>query len=305
MGLIDEIHNNWISDIKGQAQTIQSLNKTKYPAWTIDLKNTYGVAIPYTGGLPVNECFADARFQSETLLLYHGEPISVLVLRTGNYEIADTFATLCADLIDPGESGEKRMAICNDPVQWWQRWKEIVGNKNVNDTIYDTLGELYVLKLLRETGYDPKWNGPHRASYDIELKDCFVEVKSTIVRDRKEITISSQFQLNPPDRPLYLVLCQLEETSSSGESIDSIISWFKSIGLNTQPLDELLALKGFEVGMSARQRTFIIHGVLKYLVDENFPRITPASFKNDVMPANITKISYTVDLSNLEPESML
>lgn len=302
---IEEIRNNWNSDIIGQAQKIQSLDGSKHPAWTIKIGNTYGVAIPYSGDRTINEYFASARFQSDMLPLLNEKASPALVLRTYDQDIADTFATLCADLVDPGENGVKRTEIEADPVQWWKKWKKIVGNKNYDQAVYDTLGELYVLKLLREKNLEPVWNGPKAASYDIELDNCFIEVKSTIVRDRKEVTISSQFQLNPPDRPLYLVLCQMEETFEGGESIDSIVAWFESVGLNTKLLNDLLKSKGFEIGMSARKKTFIIHDVLKYFVDDNFPRITPQSFKGDVLPAGITKISYTVDLSCLTPVSML
>ena len=45
--------------------------------------------------------------------------------------------------------------------------------------------------------------------------------------------------------------------------------------------------------------------MLKYTVDERFPRITPSSFADGVMPAGITKITYTVDLSGMIPETMI
>ena len=45
--------------------------------------------------------------------------------------------------------------------------------------------------------------------------------------------------------------------------------------------------------------------MLKYAVDFDFPRITPTSFVGGVMPAGITKITYTVDLSGMTPESMM
>ena len=77
--------------------------------------------------------------------------------------------------------------------------------------------------------------------------------------------------------------------------------WDGHVGFVPSFLKEL----GFEEGRSARNKKFIIHSMLKYTVDSDFPRITPASFAGGVMPAGITKITYTVDLSGMTPESMM
>ena len=53
--------------------------------------------------------------------------------------------------------------------------------------------------------------------------------------------------------------------------------------------------------MSARKKGFLVHEILLYRVDQDFPTVTPSSFKGDVLPAGITKISYTVDLTGLTP----
>ena len=57
--------------------------------------------------------------------------------------------------------------------------------------------------------------------------------------------------------------------------------------------------------MSARKRKFILHEMLKYKVDEKFPRIIPDSFIGGVIPAGITSITYTVNLDGMEAESLI
>lgn len=305
MTMNELIRNNWKTDIVGYAQDIPVLKESRYPAWTIKYEDSYGVAIPYSGPEIINETFANAKLYS-TLIPIHGQtPVSAIVLQTGAPDIAVPFATLCEALVAPGHNGERRRAIESSPVAWWKEWKELLGNRNIDERIYDILGELCVLRRLFELGEEPEWNGPTGASYDIELVDRFVEVKSSTVRDKREVTISSQFQLDPPGKSLNLVFCQFEPTVQTGESIDSIVDWFGGIGYNISVLNEKLASKGFEIGMSSRKRTFLLHSMLKYTVDESFPRITPASFVGGTMPAGITKISYTVDLSGMVPESML
>ena len=123
--------------------------------------------------------------------------------------------------------------------------------------------------------------------------------------DRKEITISNQFQLEPPGKHLDLVFCQFEPAVESGVSINQLVEQLKSNGVNIASLNQKLKELGFEEGRSSRNKTFILHSMLKYVVDSDFPRITPSSFLNGVMPAGITKITYTVDLSGMTPESMI
>lgn len=299
------ILNNWDTDIVGYAQAISLLENTKYPAWTIKFVDSYGVAIPYEGEEEINESFSNAKIRSTTIQFKEGNATKALVLTSESTDIRAPFATLCEALVDPGENGERRIVIENSPVLWWKEWKELLGNKNIDERIYDVLGELCVLKYLVSNGEDAEWNGPDGASYDIETDLRFVEVKSSINRDRREVTISSQFQLFPKEKHLDLVLCRFEPVVISGISIDSIMDEFEIMGYNTYLLNSKLEKLGFEQGMSARKKNFKLHEMLQYKVDDNFPRITPESFVNGVMPAGILKITYTADLSGLSPVSLL
>ena len=137
------------------------------------------------------------------------------------------------------------------------------------------------------------------------MESRFVEVKSTIVRDKKQVSISSQFQLNPEEKPLWIVLCQFEPTMLTGDSIDSVIEEIALMGYNTESINEKLADMGFEKGMSSRKKTFLLHNMLQYNVDDDFPRITDASFVGGVMPAGISAITYTVDLTDFPAVSLV
>ena len=303
--LTDEIRSNWEIDIVGHAQPIPSLADTDYPAWTVKFVDGYGVAIPYSGQQEINENFANARIYSSVIRFNAETEQKALLLTTESYDIAVPFSALCAELVDPGEDGIFRSEITASPVKWWHEWKELLGNKSIDDRVYDVLGELCVLNYLIANGEDANWNGPTSASYDIETDLRFVEVKSSVVRDRKEITISNQFQLVPPNKHLDLVFCQFEPSVVSGVSINQLVDQLKDKGINIGAINQKLKELGFEEGRSSRNKTFILHSMLKYTVDSAFPRITPASFIGGVMPASITKITYTVDLSGMTPESML
>ena len=299
------IRNNWATDITGYAQVIPATKDTDYPAWTVKFHDSYGVALPYDGDEEINENFANARIYSNEIVFDNQNVRKAIILTTSSDGIEATFSALCSELVDPGTNGEKRVKILDAPLEWWREWKEMLGNRNIDPRIYDVLGELCVFKTLIKSGEDANWNGPDGASYDIETEQRFVEVKSTIVRDKREVTISNPTQLDPPGKPLSLVLCQFEPTVLSGVSIDSIIEEFADMGFNTALLNSKLSKMGFDAGMSARKKTFILHGMLKYTVDSDFPRITPASFVGGVMPAGVTKFTYTVDLSGMTAESMM
>lgn len=299
------ILNNWDTDILGYAQSISLLEQTNYPAWTIKFDDSYGVAIPYDGEEDINESFANARLRSTEIMVLSGGVKRVILLTTNSVDIKISFSSLCEALVNPGENGVHRKMIEASPVMWWKEWKELLGNRNIDERIYDVLGELCVLKYVVDKGEESEWNGPDGATYDIETATKFIEVKSSIIRGKHEVTISNQFQLFPNTKPLVLILCCFEPSVITGISIDSIISEFGLIGYNTALLNRKLEKKGFEVGMSARKKKFILHEMLLYKIDDNFPTITPSSFVGGILPNGITKINYTVNLSGLTPVMLL
>lgn len=299
--LSEEIRGNWITDIVGYAQSIKSLSSGNYPAWTVKFEDGYGVAVPIDKDVILNESFAGARIKTMIVRDESGTIQNALVLLSNSPEIALPFSTLCEALINPGENGDYRQTLTGNPLAWWKEWKELLGNRNIDERIYDVLGELCAFRYVIQSGEDAQWNGPDGASYDIETVDRFLEVKSSINRSKREVTISSQFQLFPQGKPLALVFCCFEPVMMSGVSIDSLLEDFRAMGYNTELLNQKLEKRGFENGMSARKKRFLLHEMLLYKVDQDFPTITPNSFVGGILPAGITKISYTVDLSGLTP----
>lgn len=305
MELANEILQNWNTDIPGYAHEISSLAETSFPAWTVSDRIVYGVVLIYDGSDEINESFANVRIASKDIVFEDGAIKRTLTLTSDSTEIKESFAALCAALVAPGEDGQNRKSILGSPIAWWMDWKEMLGNKNIDPRIYDVLGELCVFRRLLTDCEDVSWNGPKGASYDIETGTGFVEVKSTIARSKREVSISNHFQLKPEGKPLNLVLCQFEPSNMTGVSIDGIVNDIASLGYNTAPIEEALKGMGFEPGMSSRKKLFILHDMLQYAIDDDFPRITPESFVDGVLPAGITKITYTVDLSGMHAVSML
>ena len=299
--ITEEIRLNWKLGIIGNAREIASLKDTGYPAWCVKFPGEYGVAIPYSGETSVNENFAHARICNTTISFNGSSQKNVLLLVSDSVGIELPFSSLCAEFVDPGINGVFRKEIESSPVGWWSEWKELLGNRNIDDRIYDVLGELCVLAYFEKLGCSPEWNGPTGASYDIEMSEEFVEVKSTLSSTKKEITISNLFQLDPPGKKLSLVLCQFEPSVEAGVSINSVVADLESQGFNVSTLNEKLIHQGFAPGKSARNKRFILHTMLKYAVDSDFPRIVPSSFVTGSLPTGIMRITYTVNLDDLVP----
>lgn len=302
MKLIDEIKNNWELDIYYQLQEIASL-KSAFPAWTLKTKRGYGVAVLYDGD-EIREDFSNATIYCDHILL-NGVNKKVLILASKKAEKDPAFINLCYDFINPGDEGEYRKALIEEPVKWWASWKELLGNVSIDERVYDVIGELSVLKYYAEKGYAPTWNGPSQSSYDIETDEFFVEVKSSINRTKKEVTISSIYQLSNLEKNLYLVFCTFELTDSHGISINSLVEDLRLLGYNIAAINELLEKKGFGLGKSVRKKQFLLHSMYRYAVDDAFPKVIEQSFKGDTLPKGINDISYTVDLTGLDAENLI
>ena len=305
MNLRNDIIKNWSTDIVGYAHAVSALDSLGFPGWTVKYHDSYGVAIPYEGTEEINELFSNAQIKSDIITVKNGQAQKAILL-LAKYSVAQhPFSSLCEELMNPGDQGENRKAVLSSPVSWWRDWKELLGNKDIDDRVYDTLGELCVMKHYVSRGEEVSWGGPDASTYDLELNDRFVEVKSTTSRSKKEITINNQFQLDPPEKTLDLVLCVFEESALNGTSIDEVVADLVSLGISADYLNSRLAKKGLEEGMSSRKRKFITHDILKYRIDERFPRITPDSFVAGVLPLGINKITYTVNLDGMEAESLI
>jgi len=305
--LAEKIRNSWELVLPGNILNKNLLATQDYEAFTFREGSYFGVAFPVPEETKVNENFANVSLQNR-IFRYKDKNSNFLTLMTKDKRKLVAFSYLCEAFVTPGNNGEFRGLICQNPSDWWKEWKGLLGNKDVNARIYDVLGELISFRyiLLKEC-QDAEWLGPRGASYDIQVKEKeYVEVKSTLSRSKKTITVSNQFQLNPPDGGKFRIFhCTFESSEISGYTIDSLIEELKAEGYNTSAINENLNLMGFEDGMSARRKPFILQAMESYNVDESFPRISRESFIGGDFPRGITHISYDVDLSGLDSVNLL
>jgi hypothetical protein len=292
MTILDEIRDGFASMTSIGALRIASL-PDEYMAYIIRIPDGYGVAIPVNSDMEVAENFNSCKFRTG-LLSIGGTPSNYLMLFSAFEEYRYEFASLCAELLSPGENGKDRQKLLDNPLDWWKRWKELVGNDLKERAIYCIIAELLVLEHKLSTDPTAEWAATRKGSHDIECAEESCEVKSTCKRYGAEITIAGQHQLLH-NKPLYLYFLRMEE-SQEGVSINDMKARLIQAGYNPGKLEIELQQQGLEHGASIRNQKYKTLEKRKYIVDEKFPCITRESFKNNQPPAGITQIVYTVDL---------
>ncbi len=294
MTTLQELQDFFASLTYGAAP-LQSL-PDEYPAYAVRIMEGYGVAIEWVFGKQVSEYFSNAHLVSVRTIV-GGFPKDLLMLISSREEFRNEFATVCAQFVDPGNEGEDRLALMNNPIVWWEKWKTLLGNASLDRTPYSVLCEMLVLKHV--LAFDPTatWTASKAGTHDIESETHSYEVKSTIVRYGARLSISSQFQLLTP-KPLDLYFIRVEE-SPAGVSINDVVGELTSLGYDEYLLEDQLTRARFEKGSSYRDKKYSLLEKRDYIVDEDFPKITAQSFKDDVIPYGIVEINYVVDLDGL------
>ena len=297
MNLTDEIRGLFANSIcdSYSAYQIEGIDN-KFPAWVVRFSEEFGVAIPYEGK-DVNESFASVFLCTEYGII--NAEFKYLLLLSNRENSRNEFAEFCSNFADPGKGGVKRQSICKDPISWWKKWKFLIGNSIREKKPYTVLGELVVYDYLLQKGENAEWNGPEASSHDIVCSDAEYEVKSTLSRYGKMIHVTGQFQLQYTGN-LFLFFCRFEK-NSHGISINEIKEkLIKKQNISSEELDSKLSRLSYAPGNSACDEKYQVHEIIRYEVDDKFPRIVPEMFKAGKFPSGIKQISYDVDLSNLE-----
>ena len=277
------------------AYSIKSVGES-YPAYVVRFSDSFGVAVPYDGE-EINEGFAHSDIYSAPLVIGDNQ-IQCLFLTSSIECTRNEFASFCAEFVDVGENGTKRKDLISNPVNWWRNWRQLIGNAITEKKPYAVIGELIAYRYLLRKGCQIEWSGPNSASHDLTGKDEEFEVKSTTRRYEKLIHISGQFQLQREKR-LSIVFCRFEP-NINGISINDIVnSLVTELNVSKDDLNSKLSRLGYGEGASVRNEKYQLHEALLYVVDDNFPQITPEMFVTGALPDAIVKLEYDVDLSAL------
>lgn len=285
----------------GRTKKIVSANLS--PAWVFVQESEIGVMIPVSPELVVDESFADIRYYTAIYQL-EGENKNYLILASANEEQRNEFAHICSRFLYVGEQGAERDYLIQNPYEWWDALKELIGNVNRTKSVHAVLGELLVYYYLIYNGQQAKWQGASANTVDIVSKEANYEVKSTTKRYDSLIEINSQYQLKlVKDKPLYLAFMRFEE-SNEGTSIKDVISWLEDLGEKKTVIEKAVSSVGLSLRGRDVERKFILHEAKRYAIDETFPTIKDEDFKTGQLHPNILKITYSIDLTGLSFTTM-
>lgn len=297
--LIQEIKEHFATGING-LRKIVSLPE-EFCAYSYRNTGIYGLAIEFPDEVEINEAANEVIFSTQTLLKESGEQ-KFLLLTCLDEEYRNEFAELSYSFVEPGENGEKREVLLKNPIAWWNRWTELLGDRKSKKGSYDVLAELIALDYLYQQDKTIRWSASEAGTHDIESDSQSYEIKSTTKKSESHITISSRFQLESANK-LELFFFRLE-CSQSGLSINDVVESLERHGYDRNLIESQLEAKGFVKGRSTRRIKYTILEVRRFDVDEKFPKIVEKSFKDDVFPKNIIKILYTIDLEGIDYTSL-
>lgn len=291
---VDEIKELFAFSESIGVYKIEALDQ-EYPAWVVRFEDsTYGVTVLYEGP-EITEEFANAQLYSGDFFIGNDRK-KCLMLVSSVEKSRNEFALFCDAFIEPGENGAERKRLCSDPLDWWRRWKFLIGNSIMEKRPYAVIGEMAVYDYALGKGEKAKWGGPDSASHDIVSEKADYEVKSTLSRYEKIIHISGQFQLQKSDKRLFLYFVRFEQ-NVNGKNINDYVEKLVNKGVLRDDIEKKLNKQGYAKGSSARNEKYIVHEVIKYEVDDYFPKIVPELFVEGALPKGIGQLSYDIDLS--------
>jgi SOS-response transcriptional repressor LexA len=297
--LIQEIKEHFAAGLNGLRRIVSLPDD--YSAYTYRNAGIYGLAIELPDETEINEAANEVIYSTQTLLKESGEQ-NFLLLTCLDEEYRNEFAELSYSFVDPGVNGEKRKALLKDPILWWNRWTELLGDRKSRKGSYDVLAEMIALDYLYQQDKTIRWSASEAGTHDIESDSQSYEIKSTTKKSESHITISSRFQLECSNK-LELFFFRLE-CSQSGFSINDVVESLERHGYDRNLIESQLEAKGFVKGRCTRNIKYSILEVRRFDVDDKFPKIVEKSFKDNVFPKNIIKILYTIDLEGIDYTSL-
>jgi len=302
MGLVEIIKNNFNKGYFDKAMIIDSL-PNECPAWTIKSNEWYGVVVPTESTKIFNEKFSSVKIGTMHAEI-NGDNMDLLALTCSDVSLRDEFAVICSEFVQPGINCEKRNNLTSHPEEWWNNWKDLLGNKSASDQVYPVMGELLVVEKLFVANQLPKWSAVEHSTHDIELSTRSYEVKSTIKRYGYDVEISSIYQLKKSGETLDLVFMRFEE-SILGDSIDDIVERLGNLGASVDLFEAALSKQGLEKGCTARESKYKLLEMKVFPVDDFFPALTIGSFVGGALPAHVKGIKYILDLVGIEGKATL
>ena len=228
-------------------------------------------------------------------------------------DLEQVFAQFASELLAEAvgaRSPAKATVACLDR---WRKLFSLADSAGVltEPKLIGLLAELYVLEMI--VGLDDQrrlspWTGPTGSQHDFRCGADAIEVKGTLTREGRVVSISSVEQLVPPPAG-HLHLAHFRfEADPSGDSLPALVGRILALGVEPGPLRGLLQDAGYREAESAHydNRRYSIRERRVYdVLGDSFPRVVPGSFTGGVVPPGTLRLKYSIDLSNEPPHPLV
>jgi hypothetical protein len=244
------------------------------------------------------ELFVDGRSRLFTDVVCHRPDLSEL--------FDDILAAMLVELAStPGQRAE---TVCKRVLDEWRELLRRRGGLLGDEALRGLFGELIVLEQVLTA--NPKnglsaWCGPDRAPHDFRLGNGNLEVK-TLGANGSTVRIHGIGQLEPPTGgALHLVVVRLL-TVPDGLALPDLVERLQSRVGDRRDFVLALARSGYSQldADHYRDRRFTIARITALPIDGTFPRIVPSTLSG-ILPAEVSALSYSLDLSLLLPLASL
>ncbi len=221
-------------------------------------------------------------------------------------EITGLFYKFCDDLIEQASAIKEKGSSYNIIVNRYFQWKKMFVNSKkqflTEPEIMGLIGEITFLRgnLARQIGLSQaldSWSGQELTHKDFSFNNQWFEVK-TITSGNQSVRISSIEQLES-DYNGELVVFILEKMSENynGITLNKIFDETCDLFDNVDERDRFRAkvcMQGYEYNSYYDSFVYEYKGMMRYLVDTGFPKLSHNS-----IPRAITKASYEISLNDI------
>ena len=301
----DQIHSKWRSVDFSHGGYIQ-LEITHPLEWFIGYK---GIDEKTLLVISANE--PERISSSKSLLVTKGLrtdgrwALTFTLMRKGQDSV---FETLCADIICYSETAADEASALLQVAKRYKQWDKLLEHqrKSLMDesSRKGLFGELIFLNQVMDNGRPALpavqgWVGPDGADQDCVYDGCWQEVKTVgLVAD--SVAISSLEQLNT-EAPGEIVVMRVDKCApqhanarSLSEEVDLTIERVSSDSDALTLLENKLSKYGYIDLPEYREQKYHYSGRDRFLVDEDFPRLT-----SDNVPAQVTAAQYSISLAGI------
>ena len=232
-----------------------------------------------------------------------GRSYTIILL---DQNLSDVFTLFVEDLIDNlknSDNPKQALEIINLRVNYWRKlFARANGQLLSAERQRGLYGELYLLRLLLESGSNPhnivdSWTGPEGSNQDFTFNQTVIEVKTSLP-NHPLINVSNEEQLNyVPWEGLFLYLLLINETRGGDQTLSGIIR--ELIELMNGDLLQQFENKLSNVGIEPAEYDdytdigFLIRDRKCYKISQGFPIIT----RENLMSEQKFNVKYQIDAS--------